>query len=190
MAPHVATATAPLAGPLPTGFCDATLTPLAEFVQALGYSISFDGSGFSATRGTSDLRCICIEGQVVIELAERDAIVSVTLTRERERLELEIAAQFPGLGSIQHTSFLDGTTGLSAGSRTFAAETADAAAFIELDLAGRAVAVDGDAALVNSRFAPVLAASTAWKDAHALALALADMPAPDLDPAVAVPSPR
>ncbi|MBZ5710656.1 hypothetical protein [Nannocystis pusilla] len=183
MAPDAATATAPLAGPVPTGFCGTTLTPLAELLQDLGYSISFDGSGFSATGGASDLRCICIEGQVVIELAERDAIISVTITRERERLELEIVAQFPGLGSIRHTSRLDG-------SRTFAAETADAAAFVELDRAGEVVAVDGDAALVNSRFAPVLAASTAWNDAHRMARALADMPAPDLDPTAAVPSPR
>ncbi|MFY0533148.1 hypothetical protein [Nannocystis pusilla] len=70
---------------------------------------------------------------------------------------------------------LGGTADRLDGSLVFAADTADAAAFVAFDLAGEVVAADGDAARVNERFAPVLAASTAWKDAHALTHALADL---------------
>ena len=59
----------------------------------------------------------------------------------------------------------DGTGDLPLGSLSFAADTTDVAARVEVDLAGEVLAADGDAALVNERYAPVLAASAAWRRA-------------------------
>ncbi|WP_143141032.1 hypothetical protein [Nannocystis exedens] len=128
----------------------------------------------------------------MIDLVANDASVSVSFTRELSGFALELAGSFPRLGSIHHTWVLDGSADPFTGTLTFAADTPDVAAFVEFDLAGGVLAADGDAALVNERFAPVLTASSAWRDAHALTLALADLRAPDLDVTmtVAVPTPR
>ncbi|WP_434425596.1 hypothetical protein [Nannocystis pusilla] len=192
MAPTAAMATAPLADAAPTGFCGPALARLAEAGEALGYAIHFDGAGLAGTRDASELRCVCIEGQLTIGLAEDGVSVSVDFTYESAMFGLEIVGLFPALGSIRHAWSLDGTAGPLTGSLSFAADTADAAAFVEVDLEGEVTAAHGDAALVNHQFAPVLAGSTLWKDAHALTLALADGRAPGLEvaTAVAVPSPR
>ncbi|MCY0991265.1 hypothetical protein OV203_29230 [Nannocystis sp. ILAH1] len=192
MAPTTALATTPIADAAPTGFCDPALARLAEAGEALGYTVHFDEAGLSATRDASELRCVCFDGQLTIALAEDDVSVSIDFTYEGSKFGLELAGLFPGLGSVRHASSLDGTSGRLTGSLSFAAHTADAAAFVEVDLEGEVAAAHGDAALVNHAFAPVLAGSTLWKDAHALRLALADARAPGLEiaTAVAVPSPR
>lgn len=145
-----------------------------------------------SNRDATELRCACSEGQVAIEFAEADASVSVNFARDLARFGLEIAGHFPQRGSVQHTTILDGAGDMLAGSLAFAADTADAAASVEFSLAGEVLSDDGDPSLVNEKLAPVLAASMAWKDAHALTLALADMRHPGLDiaMAIAVPSPR
>jgi hypothetical protein len=191
VAPEVATAGAPL-NDAPTEFCRSALARLAEAAESLGYTISAGESGFSAVGEASELRCICPEDQVAIEIVEGDASVSVNFSHARSRFELEIAGEFPEFGRVQHAAILDATTDPLAGSITFTADTSDAAALVEFDLEGEVLVDDGDAAVVNERLAPVLAASLAWRDAHALTLALADLREPGLDMAmaVAVPSPR
>lgn len=192
LAPTVATATAPLADAGPAGFCDPALARLAEAGESLGYAVHFDEAGLSATRAASELRCVCAEGQLTIALAGDGASISVDFTYEDAVFGLELAGLFPGLGSIRHTWRLDGTAGRRIGSLSFAADTVDAAALVEFDLAGEVAAAHGDADRVNRQFAPVLAGSALWKDAHALTAALADAPEPGLEvaTAVAVPSPR
>ncbi|WAS90868.1 hypothetical protein [Nannocystis punicea] len=190
LAPRDVTAAAPLTNAIQTGFCDEVLPRLVDVGEALGYAIDHGESGFSGASGASELRCICSEGQVAIEVADRDASVSVNFARGRSVFGLELAGQFHDFGSIQHTSILDGTADRLGGSLIFAADTADAAAFVEFDLAGQVVAADGDGGLVNERFAPVLAASTAWRDAHALMLALAGVRDADRPLSVAIPDPR
>ncbi|MDC0720303.1 hypothetical protein [Nannocystis bainbridge] len=192
VAPAAARASAPLAGAVPTEFCDDTLARLGEVAGSLGYILEAGSSGFTGDRASSSLRCVCFAGQVAIELAEPDASVNVTFTRDRAVFGLEIAGQFSGVGSIHHAAMLDGTGDLPVGSLHFAADTTDVAARVEVDLAGEVLAADGDAALVNERYAPALAASAAWQDAYALTLALADMGELGLEVAttVAVPSPR
>lgn len=192
LAPTAATATAPLADAGPSGFCDPALARLAEAGESLGYAVQFDEAGLSATRDASELRCICYDGQLTIALAGAGASVSVDFTYQGAAFELELVGLFPGLGSIRRAWHLDGSAGRLTGSLSFAADAADAAAFVEFDLAGPVSAAHGDAARVNHLFAPVLAGSPLWKDAHALTAALADAPEPGLEvaTAVAVPSPR
>ncbi|MFY0533780.1 hypothetical protein [Nannocystis pusilla] len=192
MAPTAATATTPIADAAPSGFCDPALERLAEAAEALGYAVHLDEAGLSATRDTSELRCVCTDGQLTIALTEDGVSVSVDFTYEDSMFGLELAGLFPGLGSVRHAWSLDGTAERLTGSLAFAAHTADAAAFVEVDLEGEVSAAHGDAALVNHHFAPVLAGSTLWQDAHALTLALAAAREPGLEiaTAVAVPSPR
>lgn len=192
MAPATATATTPIADAAPSEFCNPALERLSEAGEALGYAVQFDEAGFSATRDASELRCYCAEGQLTIALAGDDVSVSVDFTYEDSMFRLELAALFPELGSVRHAWSLDGTAGPRTGALSFAAHTAEAAAFIEVDLAGAVSATHGDADLVNHQFAPVLAGSPLWKDAHALTAALADAGTPGLAVAttVAVPSPR
>ncbi|MCY0992036.1 hypothetical protein OV203_33165 [Nannocystis sp. ILAH1] len=172
--------------------CDAALTCLAEAGGALGYSLGADESGFTGTRDARVVRVACSEGQVTIELVERGASVSVHFfDRAGPAFGLEIVGRFSALGSVRHTSMLGGTADRLEGSLVFAADTAEAAAFVAFDLAGEVVAADGDADRVNERLAPVLAASMAWKDAHALTHALADLGEARADAAmtIAVPNP-
>lgn len=172
--------------------CGAALARIVEAGETLGYRIGVDGAGFTGTRDARDLRIACSEGQVSVELVERGASVSVHFfNRAGPAFGLEIEGRFSAFGSVRHTSMLGGTADRLEGSLVFAADTADAAAFVAFDLAGEVVAADGDADRVNQRLAPVLAASMAWKDAHALSHAWADLgeARADAGMAIAVPSP-
>ncbi|WP_434426407.1 hypothetical protein [Nannocystis pusilla] len=170
--------------------CAAALTRLVEAGGALGYRIRADKTGFTGTRDARDLRAACSAGQVTIELVERGASVDVRFfNRAGPAFGLEIVGRFSALGSVRHTSMLGGTADRLDGSLVFAADTADAAAFVAFDLAGEVVAADGDADRVNERLAPVLAASRAWKDAHALSHALAGLGEARADAAMAIAVP-
>jgi hypothetical protein len=172
--------------------CGAALTRIVAAGGALGYSLRADGTGFTGRRGARGLRIACSKEQVTIELVEHGASVSVHFfDRAGPAFGLEIVGRFSALGSVRHTSMMGGTADRLDGSLVFAADTADAAAFVAFDLTGEVVAADGDADRVNERFAPVLAASMAWKDAHALTHALADLDEAreDAAMAIAVPNP-
>jgi hypothetical protein len=106
---------------------------------------------------------------------------------------LTLAAEYPGVGSVRQVARIEDIAATPpAGSLSFAADSLEGSAYVEVDLAGQVVAMWGDEAVVNEQLEPFLAASAAWRDAHALTFALADLPPPPLDMtlSVAVPSRR
>lgn len=110
--------------------CASALTRIAEAGEALGYSTKTDASGFTGARAAIDFRVTCSQGQVDLELTEDGARVNVNFYRTGSVFALDLTGEFSGLGSVHHTSTLEEISGQLVGSLTFAADTADTAAFV------------------------------------------------------------
>jgi hypothetical protein len=177
------------------GRCTSALSRFSNAGSALGYALRAQRSGFIGSKGHDQLDVTCTDGLVAVDLIEKGGSrVSIHFDPGLGgSFALELVGEYPEVGTVSQTAIVDDpATDPMTGFLAFTADTRSGAAFVEYDLAGALLSEGGDANIVNDRFASVLTASTAWSDAHALALALAGIETErDVNMlAVAVPTPR
>jgi hypothetical protein len=163
----------------PSAVCEQWLRRVESIAVLHRYQVESSKRGLSGqSRRGSRMHAQCKRRHAelhVIDASGASTSLEFTGAPGEPLFALELTGVFPGVGEVSQTHVFEARGPELKGFMTFTASAAGDFVSVEFAADGRTLSGVGDADRANARFAPVLRASVAWRDANAFLYGLGGM---------------